>query len=641
MTTKSKSGRKRVWRIFRQCGPGLLLSYLVSVALVLLTLAQPLYLMQIFTRAVPSRSGSSLFWLTLIVIASLIFLGLLSYLRNRLHQRLGQWLERRFLLEGLEPLVARSLQSQGDPVTIFEDVKRLRRFVSSDQIPLAMEVSLSPIFLLFLYLLHPLFAMVALAFIGLLVVLVYVNELLSADSLVTLGDSEGRIRRDLSGIIRNAEVLEAMGMFGALLTRWWGGNSKTQRHQLLLARRSAVLLAVAQSMTLIASVVTLAIAGLLVIEEKTGLVNLLVAMLVAMMLLAPLQRIIAGWPLWVEARHAARQIADLLRKTDASRSHTQLPAPEGPLEVERLIFVPPGGSKPALRGINFQAAPGDAIAVVGPSASGKSTLARMLVGLWRPTAGAVHLDGHDVYTWDRDNFGRYIGYLPQRVGLFTGTIKENISRMQDCDPREVVEAARLAGVHDVIGRMKLGYDTVISDDCYELTGGQRQLIGLARAMFRRPRLLVLDEPDSNLDGEGVAALGRAIRQFRVDGAIVVVVTHRSELLDAVDKVLALRDGSLQAFAPVRQWRDSSRVVQKLPGQAKRLSAPNGRKQERPAPSSQTAAPADPDPATGPAPAQPPTPAPTPAGEAVSGANDPATGEPKAETARVAGKGSRG
>ncbi|MGO1117749.1 type I secretion system permease/ATPase [Rhodovibrionaceae bacterium A322] len=573
MTSEAKSGQKKVWQILGKCVPGLFLSYVTSAALVLLSLALPLFLVQVFTRIAPSRSLSSLMWLSVIVIGAVIVYALFSYLRNRVQQRIGEWLERRFLLEGLEPLVSKSLQSESDPITTFDDVKKLRAFLSSDQLPLAFEATLVPVFLLFLYLLHPLFAMIAVAFVGLLGVLAYLNELISADKLVATGRTEGAVARDLSGIIRNAEVLEAMGMFGALLTRWWGGNNETQRNLAVSARRGAILLALAQAVTMIASVVMLAAAGLLVINEEASLVSLLAAMLVTTMLLNPFQRIISGWPQWVEARQAIKRLSLLLTEAENQRSSTQLPAPDGILNVERLVYVPPESSKPALRGLSFQANPGEAIAVIGPSASGKSTLARILVGLWQPTAGAVHLDGHDVYTWDRTNFGHYVGYLPQRVDLFTGTIRENISRMQDCEAREVVEAARLAGVHDAIGRMKLGYDTIISDGSYLLTGSQRQLIGLARALFRRPRMLVLDEPDSNLDGEGVATLMRAVRQIRANGTIVIVMTHRSEILDAVDKVLALREGSMHIFAPVQQWRKSGRVTKALPKQVRRLAAP--------------------------------------------------------------------
>jgi ATP-binding cassette, subfamily C, bacterial len=243
-------------------------------------------------------------------------------------------------------------------------------------------------------------------------------------------------------------------------------------------------------------------------------------------------------------------VSAMLDNARDERAEMRMPVPNGTLEVDRVVFMPPGLSRPVLRGVSFKLEPGESVGILGPSGAGKSTLARLMVGLWRPTAGAIRLDGNDVYLWSRDSFGQYVGYLPQSVGLFEATIRDNIGRLGEADPAAVVAAAKAANCHDMIGGLPQGYETEVGDNSYLLTGGQRQRIALARALFGSPRLLVLDEPDASLDFAGEAALLRAIQEAKANGVIVVVVTHRRVLLDALDKLVVLRDGGIEKFG----WR---------------------------------------------------------------------------------------
>ena len=291
--------------------------------------------------------------------------------------------------------------------------------------------------------------------------------------------------------------------------------------------------------------------------------------------LAPVDHSIGTWKQVVAARAASVRLRHMFRSIPPRVRSMALPPPHGHITVERLAFAYPGSGASALRGITFEILPGEALAVVGPSAAGKSTLARLLVGVWPPSSGTVRLDGADVSLWDRADFGRYVGYLPQEVELFAGTVRDNIARMGNTPPGAVVHAAKMAGVHDMILRLPLGYETEIGECGAVLSGGQRQRIALARALLGRPRLLVLDEPNSNLDSDGEQALSDAIQAVKDDGGAVVIIAHRPSLLEHVDKILVLRDGQIHAYGTsdeITKLITRPRAVTK-PGQALAVSEP--------------------------------------------------------------------
>jgi ATP-binding cassette subfamily C protein len=256
-----------------------------------------------------------------------------------------------------------------------------------------------------------------------------------------------------------------------------------------------------------------------------------------------------GWRQWVVALAAWKKVSDLIENEAPNRESKPTPRSQGNLTVDRLVYAPQGADVPIIKGISFDLAPGEVLGVAGPSAAGKSTLARLLIGVQKPTTGGVYLDGNNVYLWERGSFGDMVGYLPQNVSLLDGTIRENIARMRDADSRQVVEAARMAGVHEMIGRLPLGYDTRIGDGSFSLSGGQRQRIGLARALYGKPRFIVLDEPNSNLDADGERALANAIETMRADGAIIILIAHRPSIMQTADKLMILQDGKITQFGP--------------------------------------------------------------------------------------------
>ncbi|KAF1852261.1 hypothetical protein Lal_00013655 [Lupinus albus] len=338
-----------------------------------------------------------------------------------------------------------------------------------------------------------------------------------------------------------------MGMLPALARRWQSAQSGSAGMIDRGATLSRGLAASSRSLRMILQVGVIAAGATLVIDNLVTPGSMMAAGLITGRLLHPFEQLVDGWRQWVKALEAHRRIRDLLNNGASARSTMPLPQPQGALTVDRVTHVPSGLNRPILRNVTFAVQAGEVLGVIGPSGAGKSTLARLLVGVWQPTAGGIYLDGTSTYLWERESFGKYVGYVPQSVALLDGTIGENISRMASADPAEIVRAARLAGVHEMIGRLPFGYDTPVGDSAFSLSGGQRQRIALARALFGRPRLLVLDEPNSNLDHDGEQALLSAVQKVKADGTTVVMIAHRPSIVAIADKLVVMKDGAVEHF----------------------------------------------------------------------------------------------
>jgi ATP-binding cassette subfamily C protein/ATP-binding cassette subfamily C protein EexD len=356
-------------------------------------------------------------------------------------------------------------------------------------------------------------------------------------------------QRRAESIVRNAEVIDSMGMGPAVMQRWREGLGASLPPQERAADRAAFLLSMTRFFRLAIQVAVLGYGAFLVLEQQLTAGASIAASIIMGRALAPVEQMIGGWKQLVQARQAYRRLVAFLSLPRLRPPGMALPAPTGRVAAERVTFGFPGQPVAIIKGVSFSLAAGESLAVIGPSAAGKTTLIRLLIGTLQPTAGTVRLDGADVFTWMREDFGRYVGYLPQDVELFDGTVLRNIARMTDAEPEGVFEAAKLAGCHDMILRLPQGYDTEIGDGGQHLSGGQRQLIGLARAMFGSPKLVVLDEPNSNLDGDAEQALIRGLEELKRRGTTVVLVSHRPTLVQGVDKVLLMRDGAVEAFGP--------------------------------------------------------------------------------------------
>jgi ATP-binding cassette subfamily C protein EexD len=356
-------------------------------------------------------------------------------------------------------------------------------------------------------------------------------------------------RAALGKSLRNAEVIESMGMLEKIRIRWMVGAVKVLDLQAVASSRAGLLSALSKVIRLSSQSLILGLGAYLVIEREISGGMMIAGSILMGRALAPIDLIIGTWKGFISARGQYNRLNDILRQIPADKEHMLLPDPEGRIQLENAVVVPPGSKLPVIKGINLVIEKGDIVGVIGPSGAGKSTLARAVLGIWPTVNGAIRLDGAEVFNWDREHLGKFIGYLPQDIELFEGTISENIARFGDVDPEQVVAAAKMADVHELILRFPEGYDTVIGASGGNLSGGQRQRIGLARALYGSPVLVVLDEPNSNLDEQGEAALEKALLQLKQKQSTVLIITHRNSVLSKVDKLLILNDGALAVYGP--------------------------------------------------------------------------------------------
>ena len=535
------------------CRTGLTAAALFSLAVNLLMLTSAFYMFQVFDRVLVSRSIETLLYLTLVALIALAALGLLEMIRGRILVRLGASIERRLSAQVLARSVDLANSGQSCGADRLADLGRIRSFFSSPGILAIFDTPWVPVYLLAIYLLHPYLGHFTLAGAVILLALALLNERTSHSRSKQAAAASGQIQRNAEGMIRNAAIVDALGLLPDLCRRWSRGLAQVRLQQLRANDRSSIITALAKFSRLSLQVTILGLGAYLVIQHEITAGAMIAASILLGRALAPIEQANAHLRQAIATWDAARRLGSFLRAPARREGSMPLPAPSGHLLLSHVSYALPSSrtAKPQqiLSGISFEAQPGELVAVMGPSAAGKSTLARLLVGIQPPSAGTVRLDGADVFAWDRTEFGRHIGYLPQELELFSGSVKDNIARMGDPDPALVAEAAVLAGCHDMILKLPGGYETEIGEGGLFLSGGQRQRIALARAFYGRPKLLVLDEPDASLDGEGDAALGRALLSMKAQGSTVIVIAHRPNVLARADKVLLLRDGKVDLFGP--------------------------------------------------------------------------------------------
>jgi ATP-binding cassette subfamily C protein/ATP-binding cassette subfamily C protein EexD len=529
------------------CRRAMLAIALFSLAINLLMLVPSLYMMQLFDRVLQTRSYDTLLYLTLIAVSALAILGLLDMIRARMLVRISTWIDRRLAGTTFERAIVAGLRGSPYQSRALQDLLELRSAMGSATLVSVFDAPWMPIYLLVIWLLHPMMALVAGIGAVVLFALALLNERLTRPALTAAGESAARNLRLAQATTRNAEAVEAMGMARSVVGRWLGDNHGTLTMQEKAADRGGVILAITKFWRLTLQLVIMAVGAWLVLgHELTGGAMMAGSILMGRAL-APVEAAIGNWKVLVNARSAWRRLREFLAHPEPHPARMSLPAPTGKLSASNVWYAYPQTDRPILRGVTFELQPGEVLAIVGPSAAGKSTLARILIGLYEPSRGTVRLDGARLQTWDNAELGRWLGYLPQDVELFGGTVRDNIARLLDAPAEAVIEAARMADVHDMILNLPQGYDTDIGEAGRMLSAGQRQRLGLARAMFGTPRLLVLDEPNSNLDQEGEAALNRAIAEIKAQGTTVVLIAHRPSMLAHVDRILILRNGAVEAL----------------------------------------------------------------------------------------------
>jgi len=542
-------GDTALTRTVRACRSQFMVVGLFSLVVNLLQLTTSIYMMQVYDRVLATRNTDTLLYLTLITFGALALLAILEAMRGQIMQRAAAWIEQTVAPEGFTRAIESQLRGRTYRMEALRDLAVCRGFVSSPAMLSIYDVPWVPIYLAFIFLLHPMLGWVAVAGAVLLFGLTLVNEATTSALLRKANAAAAQAQRRSESVVRNAEVIDSMGMMPAVLHRWreatWKGIPDQQR----AADRAGIVLALTKFFRLGVQVAILGVGAVLVLNNEMTSGSMIAGSIIMGRALAPVEQLIGGWKQLVAARTAYRRLKGFLSLPRLRPPGIPLPEPEGRLAAERVSFGFPGQQVPVIKGVTFALEPGESLAVIGPSAAGKTTLIRLLCGSYEPVAGSVRLDGANVFQWQREDFGRHIGYMPQDVELFDGTVFENIARLQDAEPDRVYEAAKLAGCHEMILRLPKGYETEIGEGGTHLSGGQRQMVGLARALFGNPKLLILDEPNSNLDGDAESVLVETLRHLKERGTTVVVVSHRPSLVQGVDKVLLLRDGAVEIFGP--------------------------------------------------------------------------------------------
>ena len=518
----------------------------------LLLLAPALFMLQLFDRVLTSQSRETLLVLLLGMAVVLGLSLMLDYLRSRLQGVAGN-----MVAEQLSPVVARAMLARSAAGNVqgsgegMRDVAALRNLLSAQGLLALFDAPWAVIYVAVIWMAHPVLGMAAAAASILMFGLAVLNDRITRRDIEALQQQAARSTRYLETSMQNAEVVQSLGMGGALIGRWRKLNAKVTELQRPTACKSVAMAATTRATRQAVQILLQSLGAYLVITGE-GTPGILVATTILLgKALSPVEQVVGSWRVLAEGRLAYGRISALLGAMDKQPERMKLPAPTGRLQATGLVYRPPKSERMILGGVSLSLEPGESLAIIGSSGAGKSTLVRLLTGLWQPNAGVVRLDGVDLAQWDREELGPWLGYVPQDVELFAGSVAENIARLGDVDAEAVVRASQRAGVHEMVLGLPNGYDTVIGSAGVMLSPGQRQRIALARALYGDPRLLILDEPNSNLDGAGELALGEALKALRGE-VTVVVVTHRSTLVQHMDKMLVLEAGRAQHYGTVAE-----------------------------------------------------------------------------------------
>jgi PrtD family type I secretion system ABC transporter len=561
---------------------GLLRRPLIHVAVFsfvvnLLLLTPALFMLQVFDRVLASQSRETLMMLLLGAAIALGIMLALDYLRGRLQGVAGN-----MIAEALSPTVAQVLlasRSRGVEQVAGEglrDVATLRGLFSAQGLLALFDAPWLLVYVAVIWMFHPVLGIAAAVSAVVMMLLALLNDRMTRSGIEAAQCEAVRSGRYLEASLANAEVVQALGMAPALINRWRGMNQKVTELQRPIARRSVAMSSMTRTLRQVIQMVVLAIGAYLVITHQATAGIMVATTILLGRALAPVEQVVGSWRVLAEGRAALARLRELLVGAASAAEPMPLPKPKGALVAQNIIYRPPGCNHLVLQGVSLRLAPGESLGIVGPSAAGKSTLVRVLTGLWKPAAGIVRLDGADLSLLPRETLGPSIGYVPQDVELFQGTVAENIARLGTVDSAQVVRAAQRAHVHEMILSLPEGYDTQVDNGGVRLSPGQRQRIALARALYGDPRLVILDEPNSNLDGAGELALAETICDLRNESVTVVVVTHRNTLIRHLTQMLVLEAGRVLQYGPTAQ------VLVALDRQKKGASASNVVQMSRPA-----------------------------------------------------------
>lgn len=551
ITSSSETQVADVKAALVRCKESFIVSGIVSFFINILVLVPMVYMMQIYDRVMSSSSISTLTMLTLLLIFLLAVMGALDWIRSQIlivtSNRLDNFLNARVF----DAMFLTALPSSGRAPTAqpLNDLLQMRQFLTGTGLFAFFDAPWLPLNVLIMWWFHWTYGVVALISALILIALNLWNERATRDLLKKANDAAIESSQHTQRNLRNIEVVEVMGMLPRLRERWQQKQEQLLKFQSEASAAAGLISSLSKSYRTVIQSLILGLGAYLAIDRQISPGAMIAGSMLLGRALAPLDLLIGSWKGFVTARDAYARLEQLLKAAPVPNEPMPLPSPTGAVQMENVAVVPPGASKPIIAGVNLAIPAGSQVGIIGPSAAGKSTLIRAMLGLYAPAAGSVRIDGADIRQWNRTALGQHIGYLPQDVELLDGTVSDNIARFGEIDPEQVVHASKLAGIHEMILRLPKGYDTLIQGEGNLLSAGQRQRLGLARAVYGYPRIIVLDEPNSNLDQEGEAALGSALRGLREVGCTVVMVTHRPAILREVDLVAFMRAGQLAAYGP--------------------------------------------------------------------------------------------
>lgn len=522
----------------------------ISFIINLLMLLPAIYMFQIYDRVLMSRNIDTLIMLTIIVVALFVILALLEWARSQVMIRMGNSIEERMssrlFAAAFQKVLRTGTANASQP---FNDFTNIRQFITGNGLFAFFDAPWTPIYIIVIFLIHPILGVFSIVSAVILLALAIANELVTRKPLAEANKLNIVSTTFAGSNFRNAEAIEAMGMLGNVKKKWFPLHEAFLKLQAKASENASAISATTKFARITFQSLILGVGAYLAVKNTITPGGMIAASILMGRALAPVDLAIATWKQFVSARTSYNRLEELLNTFPEPPQSMPLPPPVGNVTVTNLVAVPPGTNRQVLAGVNFHVQAGEIVAIIGPSASGKSTLARLLVGVWKPYIGNVRLDGADISNWNKEELGNYIGYLPQDIELLDGTIAENIARFGEVDSEKVIKAAKTAGIHEMILQFPLGYDTPIGAGGIFLSGGQRQRIALARAIYGEPPLIVLDEPNSNLDDLGEIALVQALLKLKESGKTIFVITHRTSILSVVDKILVLANGTMRLFGP--------------------------------------------------------------------------------------------
>ena len=561
-TQLSADGRKPIASVLHQCRRAFFFAFMVTAVIDLLGVIPMLYMMQVMDRVIASKSGVTLVSLTVLVIAVYLFWSALEWIRSRLLVRLSLRLDWDLSAAIFDASFRRYVGRKNVNVhQLLGDLQTLRQFLTGQGVLTLFDAPFGIVFIIIGGIFHPYLAVFAIAASALMLIATYFTQKVTTPILKVANDSNAEASRVASNSLRHAEATLALGMLSGVRQRWYNQHRDYLTNQVNASEAAGLMGGFSGFLQKALPSLQMGLGAFLAMEGLiTGGMVMAASMLISKAV-GPIQKLMGGWKEIISARQAYDHLNALLEADIQLEQRMTLPPVEGHLLVTQAAAVPPGHNQPVLVDIDFKVEPGQAVAIVGPSAAGKTCLVRMLIGVWKPVKGTVRLDGVEIADWSHDEVGPQMGYVPQEIEFFDGTVAENIARLGELDPEKVVQASKLIGMHEIILGFPKGYDTLLGETGFALSGGQRQRLAIARAFYGIPKYIVMDEPNANLDEVGESVLAQAVDYLKKQGCTVIITTHRPRLVGVVDSLLVLRAGRQVGFGPADEMINAVRNLQ--------------------------------------------------------------------------------